>query len=165
MFEKLFGKSKQNSVEKFCAPLSGELVTIDRVPDPVFGQKMMGDGVAIIPSEGVLVSPVDGEIMQVFHTKHAIGIKTSSGLEVLLHIGLETVALNGEGFEVLVTEGQKVKSGDVLVNFDIQFLQEQGKEIITPLVITNSGDKVEGEISISNKTVTKGEVIFEIRIK
>lgn len=165
MFGKLFGKSKQSSVEKFYAPLSGELVTIDKVPDPVFGQKMMGDGVAIIPSEGVLVSPIDGEIVQVFHTKHAIGIKTNSGLEVLLHIGLETVTLNGEGFDVLVTEGQKVKQGDVLVNFDIQFLQSQGKEIITPLVITNSGDKVDGVISISNKAITKGEEIFEICIK
>lgn len=165
MLEKLFSKRKQNLVETLFAPLSGELVSIDNVSDPVFGEKMMGDGFAIIPSEGILVSPVKGEIVQVFHTKHAIGIKTNNGLEILLHIGLETVTLNGKGFDVLVTTGQKVKQGDVLVNFDIQFLLDQGKEIITSLVITNSNDKVDGIISVDNKAVTRGEEIIEIHIK
>lgn len=165
MFDKLFGKAKKSNVEEIYAPLSGELVSIDKVPDPVFGQKMMGDGIAIIPEEGLLVSPVDGKIVQIFHTKHAIGVESNNGLEILLHIGLETVELNGEGFEILVSEGQKVKVGEELVKFDIQFLQSQNKEIITPLVITNSTDKLEEAIGVNNSNISKGEKIFNCKLK
>lgn len=165
MFDKLFGKAKKSNVEEIYAPLSGELVSIDKVPDPVFGQKMMGDGIAIIPEEGLLVSPVEGKVIQIFHTKHAIGIQSNNGLEILLHMGLETVELNGQGFEVLVSEGQKVKVGDELVKFDIQFLQSQNKEIITPLVITNSTDKLEGTIEVNNSNISRGEKILSCKLK
>jgi len=92
---------------------------LEEVPDPVFAQKMMGDGIAIEPTEGTVVSPVNGEIVQFFPTKHAIGIKSETGVEVLIHVGLETVGMKGEGFEGLVEVGDKVKVGTPLLTFDI----------------------------------------------
>ncbi|WP_373419554.1 PTS glucose transporter subunit IIA [Bacillus sp. EAC] len=124
------------------APLTGEVNTLSEVPDPVFAEKMMGDGFAITPTEGKVVSPVDGEIVQVFHTKHAVGIRSNEGVEVLIHVGLETVKLNGEGFEAHVTEGQAVKAGDQLLTFDMNYIKENAKSIITPVIFTN-GDMLE----------------------
>ncbi|WP_028400652.1 PTS sugar transporter subunit IIA [Ectobacillus panaciterrae] len=138
MFKKLFGLgSKAQKEETIVAPLTGEVKNIEEVPDPVFAQRMMGDGIAIVPTEGIVVSPVDGEIVQVFHTKHAVGIKSKNGLEILIHVGLETVSLNGEGFEAHVASGQEVKAGDKLLTFDLAFIGEKAKSIITPMVITN----------------------------
>lgn len=102
----------------------GEVISLSEVPDPVFAQKMMGDGIAVIPKDGKVVSPVKGQIIQVFPTKHAIGIRTKHGLEVLIHVGLDTVELNGEGYEVTVSEGQKVKIGDPIMNVDIEFIEK-----------------------------------------
>jgi PTS system glucose-specific IIA component len=94
-------------------------VKLEDVPDPVFSGKLMGDGIAFLPSEGVVVAPADAEVIQVFHAKHAFGLRTNLGVELLIHIGLETVNLKGEGFEPHVVEGQKVKAGDKLVTFDL----------------------------------------------
>ena len=91
MFKKLFGLGSKTNEETIVAPLTGAVKNIEEVPDPVFAGRMMGDGVAIDPTEGVVVSPVDGEIVQLFHTKHAIGIKAKNGTEILIHVGLETV--------------------------------------------------------------------------
>ncbi|UOY91217.1 PTS glucose transporter subunit IIA [Ectobacillus sp. JY-23] len=137
MLKKLFGLSKTKKDELIVAPLTGAVKNIEEVPDPVFAQRMMGDGIAIVPEEGVVVSPVDGEVVQLFHTKHAIGIKSRNGLEILIHVGLETVNLNGEGFEAHVTTGQQVKAGDKLITFDLAFISENAKSTITPIVITN----------------------------
>ncbi|MEY9869119.1 PTS glucose transporter subunit IIA [Peribacillus sp. RS7] len=140
MFKKLFGNKEK--VEQLLAPINGQVINIEDVPDPVFSGKMMGDGIAILPEEGLVVSPIDAEVIQVFHTKHALGLRTKHGLELLIHIGLETVNLKGEGFEVHVTEGQRVKAGDKLVTFDIEFLKSKAPSIVTPIVVTN-GDLVE----------------------
>ncbi|TWI57958.1 PTS sugar transporter subunit IIA [Halalkalibacter nanhaiisediminis] len=147
MFKKLFGLDKKKEAtpvqpqqEMVHAPLTGKLIAIEDVPDPTFSQKMMGDGFAIEPSEGKVVAPVSGEIMQVFPTKHAIGIKTPGGAEVLLHIGLETVNMKGEGFTAHVKEGDKVKLGDALVDFDLDLVKEKAASTITPVVITNMDD-------------------------
>ncbi|KKK37685.1 PTS glucose transporter subunit IIA [Mesobacillus campisalis] len=153
MFKKLFGK-KEEPVKtiQLLAPLSGTAVDLETVPDPVFAEKMMGDGFAIEPTEGMAVSPVDGEIMQVFPTKHAIGIRAKNGAEILIHIGLETVSLNGEGFETFVSEGDKVKAGDKLVSFDLDIIRAKAKSIVTPVIITNTdqassfGEKAEGPV-------------------
>lgn len=118
------------------APMTGELVDITQVEDITFSQKMLGDGVAIIPSEGKLYAPADGKIVQVFHTKHAIGMDIK-GLELLIHVGMNTVELNGEGFTSHVVEGDKVKKGDLLLEVDLELLKEKGYPIETPLVITN----------------------------
>jgi sugar PTS system EIIA component len=153
MFKKLFGK-KEEPVKtiQLLAPLTGSAVDLETVPDPVFAEKMMGDGFAIEPSEGMAVSPVDGEIMQVFPTKHAIGIRAKNGAEILIHIGLETVSLNGEGFETFVREGDKVKAGDKLVSFDLEVIKAKAKSTVTPIIITNTDQAA----SIASKT--KGPV-------
>ena len=105
MFKKLFGKKEEPiKTVQLLAPITGTALSLDNVPDPVFSEKMMGDGIAIEPSEGIVVSPVDGEIIQVFPTKHAIGIRAKNGTEILIHIGLETVSLKGEGFETHVKQ-------------------------------------------------------------
>ncbi|CAH0272184.1 PTS system glucose-specific EIIA component [Peribacillus sp. Bi96] len=152
MFKKLFGK-KEN-VEQLLAPINGQVMNMEDVPDPVFSGKMMGDGIAILPEEGLVVSPLDAEVVQVFHTKHALGLRTKSGIELLIHIGLETVNLKGEGFEVHVAEGQSVKAGDKLVTFDIEFLKSNAPSIVTPIVITN-GELVE---KLEKTTITQAHI-------
>ncbi|UAL50765.1 MULTISPECIES: PTS sugar transporter subunit IIA [Metabacillus] len=166
MLKKLFGKKTEKQTEETVyAPLTGRLLNLEDVPDPVFSQKMMGDGMAIEPSEGILVSPVEGEIIQLFHTKHAIGIKSQTGMEILLHIGLETVAMNGEGFEAFVKEGDKVKPGDKLITFDLNLIKEKAASTITPIIITN-GDIIEN-VQKSPLGEVKGgsDKVFEIKVK
>lgn len=141
MLRKLFGKEKPTE-EILKAPVGGKVVSLEDVPDPVFSQKMMGDGVAIEPKDGQVVSPVEGEVIQVFPTKHAIGLKGKTGIEILIHIGLETVQMEGEGFETLVSQGDKVKVGDVLVRFDKNLIEEKATSSIIPFVLTN-GDIIE----------------------
>lgn len=145
MLKKLFGKSSEPVVEHITSPINGRVLDITEVPDPVFSQKMMGEGIAIEPAEGQVVSPVDGEIVQVFPTKHAVGIKTKSGLEILIHIGLETVTLNGEGFESFVQAGDKVVRGDKLIAFDLNIIKAKAASTITPMIITNT-DEVVGNL-------------------
>ena len=104
---------------KILSPMTGEAVGLGEVPDPVFSQKIIGDGMAVIPSEGKLLSPVDGEVISVADTKHAYGLRTAEGLELLIHVGLETVHLKGECFQVFVKPGDKVKAGDLLAEVDL----------------------------------------------
>ncbi|WP_370016508.1 PTS glucose transporter subunit IIA [Peribacillus sp. B2I2] len=165
MLQNLFQKKVKFQIEEIYSPLAGEVISLAEVPDPVFAQKMLGDGLAIIPMEGNLVSPIDGEIIQIFPTKHAIGIKSEKGLEILIHVGLETVELKGEGFEVLVEEGQFVKKGDAILNFDIEFLENKNKEIVTPIIITNTLEKLEGMEQISTAEVLRQELILKCNIK
>jgi PTS system glucose-specific IIA component len=162
MFKKFF--SKNTTIPKTIelkAYVSGTIVKLEDVPDPVFSEKMMGDGIAIEPIEGKIVSPVDGEIIQVFPTKHAIGIKTNNGVEILLHIGLETVAMNGEGFNAHVSQGEKVRVGDSLVTFDLELVKEKAKSTIIPIIITNTDkmEKIEKPI-LSGKVQAADQVIL-----
>ena len=120
---------------KILSPMTGEAVGLGEVPDPVFSQKIVGDGMAVIPSEGKLLSPVDGEIISVADTKHAYGLRTADGLELLIHVGLETVHLNGECFQVFVKPGDKVKAGDLLAEVDLAYLKERGINPITPVLV------------------------------
>ncbi|MDM5314574.1 PTS glucose transporter subunit IIA [Fictibacillus sp. b24] len=165
MFNKLFGKKEVKKEETVIAPLTGKIVNIEEVPDPTFAQKMMGDGIAIEPTEGVVVSPVDGEIVQFFHTKHAIGIQSEAGAEILIHVGLETVSMNGEGFEGHVNVGDKVKAGDKLLSFDLDLIKEKAASTVTPIVITN-GDAVESLDKRAASDATKGETsLLQIKMK
>ena len=120
---------------KILSPMTGEAVGLGEVPDPVFSQKIVGDGMAVIPSEGKLLSPVDGEIVSVADTKHAYGLRTAEGLELLIHVGLETVHLNGECFQVFVKPGDKVKAGDLLAEVDLAYLKEREINPITPVLV------------------------------
>lgn len=143
MLRKLFGKKEESAPteEIVVSPLNGKVIPLEEVPDPVFSEKMMGDGIAIIPEDGELLSPVDGEVLQVFPTKHAVGLKTKSGIEILIHIGLETVMMKGEGFTSLVKEGDRVRTGQPLISFNVDLVTEKAKSTVTPVIITN-GDKV-----------------------
>jgi sugar PTS system EIIA component len=138
MFKKLFGKKETVKTVELLAPVTGKTIPLEEVPDPVFAEKMMGDGMAFEPNEGRVVSPVEGTIIQVFPTKHAIGIRAVNGAEILLHIGLETVSMKGEGFTTHVKEGDSVNAGDLLVTFDLNLVREKAKSIVTPIIITNS---------------------------
>lgn len=149
----LFGKKY-----KLIAPLTGKLKNITEVNDITFAQKFLGDGVAIEPTDGVLLSPVEGKIVQVFHTKHAIGIE-SKGLEILIHIGMDTVELKGEGFTAFVNEGDKVSVGDKLVEFDIDFIKEKGFETDTAIVITNSDEFKSFEKQSGNVVAGQDEIM------
>lgn len=128
---------RKRKEEHIFAPMGGEVTPIEDVPDPIFSKKMIGDGVAIRPLEGRAVSPFDGEVIQVFPTKHAIGLRGESGLEVLIHIGLETVSLEGKGFETVVQTGDKVEKGDPLIRFNLEFIKANAADTITAIIITN----------------------------
>lgn len=120
---------------KILSPMTGEAVGLGEVPDPVFSQKIIGDGMAVIPSEGKLLSPVDGEVISVADTKHAFGLRTAEGLELLIHVGLETVHLKGECFQVFVKPGDKVKAGDLLAEVDLAYLKEREINPITQVLV------------------------------
>ncbi|WP_369902805.1 glucose-specific PTS transporter subunit IIBC [Bacillus manliponensis] len=142
--------------EEIAMPIEGKILPITEVPDQVFSGKMMGDGFAIEPTEGTVVSPVNGEIVNVFPTKHAIGIQSEGGKEILIHFGIDTVKLNGEGFEALVAQGDKVTQGQPLLKVDLAFVNENAPSTITPIVFTNLQ---EGQQIVMKKkgNVDKGE--------
>lgn len=143
------------------APVSGKLVKLEDVPDPVFSEGMMGYGVAIEPSHSTINSPVEGKVTMIAPTKHAIGIDTLDGAEILIHIGLETVELKGEGFEVQVSEGDSIKIGTPLVKFDKETIVEKGYNTITPVIVTNSSEF--SEIMPADVTnVEEGQTILNI---
>ena len=140
-------EAQQNTVhfkgltEEVYSVADGQVVALEQVKDPVFAQKMMGDGFAVEPANGNIVSPVSGTVSSIFPTKHALGLVTEAGLEVLVHIGLDTVSLEGKPFTVHVAEGQKVSAGDLLVTADLDAIREAGRETSTIVVFTN-GDVI-----------------------
>lgn len=127
------------------APLSGEIVALEQVPDPVFSDKALGDGAAILPENGKIYSPVNGTLVTIAATKHAYGFQSEDGLEVLVHVGLETVGLDGEGFTVHMEEGSAVKIGDLVAEADLSFIQGKGLPVITPVIICDGADGMEME--------------------
>ena len=156
-------EAQQNAVqykgltEEVYSVADGEVIALEQVKDPVFSQKMMGDGFAVEPANGNIVSPVSGTVSSVFPTKHALGLVTEAGLEVLVHIGLDTVSLEGKPFTVHVAEGQKVAAGDLLVTADVDAIREAGRETSTIVVFTNADAiqsvKLEQTGSLTAKTV------------
>ena len=146
---------------EFVAPANGEMIPIDKVEDDVFSQKMMGEGFAVVPENGEIASPVSGTIVSVFPTKHAIGIKTDDDIEVLLHMGIDTVDLGGEAFEIKVREGEKVKSGKVVATADLAKIQKAGK-MTTMIVVFTNGDKIKDYHYAKTGLVSRGETIGTI---
>lgn len=126
--------------ETLKSPLTGKIVPMTEVPDEVFASGALGKGLAIEPTIGELRAPADGVIATIFPTGHAVGMTTESGAEILMHIGMDTVELEGQGFEKMVAQGDQVKAGDLLVKFDIEVIKAAKKPIITPIVVTNSAD-------------------------
>ncbi len=152
MFKGLFKKKQPNDQDPMLVPLKGKIVNLEAVPDPVFAEKMMGDGFAIDPADGTIISPIDGEVITIFPTKHAISLKSKQGREILIHVGLETVQLNGDGFTPLVMDGQKIKKGQELLKVDFDAIKEKVPSILTPVVFTNLGE--------NEKVIVEGHEIF-----
>lgn len=124
------------------SPLAGKVKSIEEVNDEMFSTKALGDGFAVVPAEGPIVSPVEGKVISIFPTKHAISLKTKQGLEVLLHIGIDTVELNGSGFTIKVEEGDEVTASTILADVDFKFLESKGKSTDVIVIFTNLDKKV-----------------------
>lgn len=154
-------KSSSGSIE-IIAPLSGEIVNIENVPDVVFAEKIVGDGIAIKPAGNKIVAPVDGTIGKIFETNHAFSIESDDGIELFVHFGIDTVELKGEGFKRIAEEGQAVKKGDLIIEFDLALLEEKAKSVLTPVVISNM-DEIK-ELNKLTGSVTVGETVV-MRIK
>ncbi|MBY5011064.1 PTS system trehalose-specific EIIBC component [Streptococcus suis] len=144
------------------SPLTGEAKDLSQATDPVFSSGVMGKGIVIDPSEGKLFAPVDGEVSVLFPTFHAIGITTSTGIELLMHIGMDTVGLEGKGFTAHVKQGDKVKAGDLLIDFDIAVIKAAGLVAETPIIVTNQTDFDTQVIGNLPRTITQGETILTI---
>ena len=145
---------------KITSPLAGEVKELSQATDPVFAQGLMGRGVVIVPSQGELVSPVNGRVTVFFPTKHAIGILSDEGVEILMHIGMDTVNLEGKGFEGYVSQGDKVKVGDKLISFDIDMIKKAGYVTETPVIITNSDKYQLEELEQLPRVVERGSQLM-----
>lgn len=142
------------------APVTGAVIPIQEVPDPVFSQKMMGEGIAMVPSGGTIHSPVNGTVILIAATKHAIGIRADDGTEILIHVGLETVALNGKGFRLTINQGDKISIGQKLMEVDWEYIDKHAKSIVTPIVITNSQDGKKQYTLTEEKTAVQGKTVI-----
>lgn len=147
--------------QEFVAPANGQLIPIDQVQDEVFSQKMMGEGFAVVPENGEIASPITGTVVSVFPTKHAIGLKTTDGIEVLLHMGLDTVDLEGAPFEIKVHEGEKIKAGKIVADVDLAKIQAADK-LTTMVVVFTNGDKVKAYHYDKTGLVSRGESVGTI---
>ncbi len=157
-----FGFGKKEG-EVIGAPIEGEAVEISKVSDPTFGQEILGKGMAIIPSVGKVVAPVDGRVEMVFDTKHALSMKTAEGAELLIHIGLDTVSLKGAPFTTHVSAGQEVKAGDLMLEFDIEAIKKAGLEVISPVIICNTPDYKEVKVNVGKSVNVLDEVMTLIK--
>ena len=143
------------------SPIKGKTVELSQVSDPTFGECMLGKGVAILPEEGKVYAPADGEISMMFETHHAVSMVTTDGIELLIHIGLETVALKGEGFEAHVQSGDQVKKGDLLLSMDLEKIKSAGYDIISPVVVCNTDDYTD-VLGVLLEKVEPGDQIIKI---
>lgn len=152
------GTNKKSSI---FAPMNGEAVALEHVEDEAFSTGVLGAGLAIIPSEGRLFAPADGEITTFFPTGHAIGIRTREGVELLIHVGMDTVKLNGEGFMPRAVQGDKIKKGDLLLEFDINKIRTAGYSVTTPIIVTNTDDYKEVVVELVGK-VSQGDKLITV---
>lgn len=159
LFDKLFGSKENKSVEvEIYAPISGEIVNIEDVPDVVFSEKIVGDGVAVRPIGNKIVAPVDGVIGKIFETNHAFSMESKEGVELFVHFGIDTVELKGEGFTRIAQEGQSVKRGDTVIEFDLALLESKAKSVLTPIVISNM-DEISCIVKKSGEVVDRKSVV------
>lgn len=158
-------ESKANPTKKIVisSPLSGCAADLSTAPDEAFAGKMMGDGAVVTPTDSIVRAPEDGEIGFVFETKHAIGFYTEDGTSLLIHVGIDTVKLNGNGFEVLVKDGQKVKKGDPIMKLDLDYLKANAPSITTPVICTDLADNAEVRL-LTEGDIKAGDPLFEISI-
>ena len=156
-FKKLFGKK----TDDFYAPMAGKAAPISEVPDPTFAEGLLGNGIAIEPSEGKVYAPCDATVDMMFTTGHAVSLVADCGAEVLIHVGLETVSLEGKPFKVYAASGDKVKKGQLLMEVDLDAVKAAGLPIITPMLICNT-DEYPTFNTIVGKNVTNDDVVIEL---
>ena len=163
-FNKLFGKAEKAPSfdgNKLYAPLNGRAVPLSDVPDPTFAEGLLGNGIAIIPSDGKVYSPVDGTIETIFDTGHAIYMKSVTGVEILIHLGLETVSLGGAPFTALCKNGDTVKKGQLLLEADLDAIMASGLPIITPVLVSNSANFSAVETA-AGSFVTNDDIVISV---
>ena len=153
---------KQVDTITISSPMTGKVIPLSQVNDPTFAGELMGKGSAIIPTIGQALAPEDGEVVSLFRTKHAIGFVTHSGAEILIHIGIDTVKLDGQHFEAHVEAGSKVKKGDLLVSFDIDAIKQAGFEVTTPIIITNSDDYKDVQTIFMQDDIQAGDALLAL---
>ena len=156
-FKKLFGKN----TDKYYAPMAGKAVPITEVPDPTFAEGMLGNGIAIEPTEGKVFAPCDASVDMMFTTGHAVSLVADTGAEILIHVGLETVSLEGKPFTIHVANGDKVKKGQLLMEVDLEAVKAAGLKTITPMVICNTDDFPTFDTFVG-KDVTNDDVVIEL---
>ena len=161
LFDKLFGKKEAINPNHIYAPVAGEAVAITEVPDPTFSEGMLGNGIAIKPTDGKIYAPVNGTVETMFDTGHAVTLVSESGMEILIHVGLETVGLNGAPFQVKCKNGQKVNKGDLLIVADLDAIKAAGLPTITPVLVCNSDDYTTFNTT-TGKAVTNADVVMEL---
>lgn len=160
LFDKLFSKKEEGIV--LSAPVKGEAVQLSSVKDPTFGEEILGKGVAIQPAEGKVYAPCDGVVDLMFDTGHAVNLKSKDGVEILIHVGLDTVSLKGEGFKTYKNNEDPVKKGDLLIEFDMDLLKSKGFDVIVPMVICNTDDYKEVK-GLAGRNVVPGDAVIEIK--
>lgn len=159
LFQNLF--TKDSSI-RIGAPAVGELVSIKEVSDPTFSEEVLGKGAAIVPADGKFYAPVDGTVSTVFPTGHAAAITSREGVEILIHIGLDTVKLEGKHFTIHAVEGQEIKRGDLLLEADLDQIKAEGYDIITPVIICNSDEFSEVQM-MEPREVIQGDDILKLQ--
>ena len=156
-FDKLFGKK----LEEIYAPIAGKAVAITEVPDPTFAEGMLGNGIAIEPADGKVYAPCDATVDMMFDTGHAVSLVAESGAEILIHVGLETVGLEGKPFTVHVQNGDKVKKGQLLIEADLEAIKAAGLSTITPVLICNTDDYLTFKTHVDT-AVTNADLVIEL---
>lgn len=151
---------KNGEREDVYAPVDGQCIMLEDVDDEVFSKKILGDGVAVVPESDIIKSPINGKITHVFDTKHAYGITGSNGIELLIHVGIDTVRLGGEGFEAFVSEGDRVERGTPLAKVDLSLLKQRGFKYVIPVIVTNPEkfsvtDALQGDIEGDKSIIMK----------
>jgi PTS system N-acetylglucosamine-specific IIC component len=155
-------KPQSKAVLTLIAPVTGELVKLEDVPDEAFSSKLVGDGIAIKPTSDTVFSPISGTIVKIFNTNHALCIESNEGVEVIIHMGIDTVSLNGQGFERLVEEGEKVEIGDPLLKLDLDYLNIHAKSMISPIIISNIDNYAGVYIMAEQKVIAKKSDLFQV---
>lgn len=156
-FKNLFSKN----VDALYAPVAGKAVPVTQVPDPTFAEEMLGKGIAIEPTEGKVYAPCDATVDMMFETGHAVSLVADFGAEILIHVGLETVSLKGEHFTIRAKNGDKVKKGDLLIEFDLEAIRAKGFNTITPMLVCNSADYGTFKTNVGG-AVTNDDVAIEL---
>lgn len=157
LFQKLFGKA----TDDLYAPMAGKAVAIAQVPDPTFAEGMLGNGIAIEPTEGKVYAPCDATVDMMFPTGHAVSLVADCGAEILIHVGLETVSLEGKPFTIHAANGDKVKKGQLLIEVDLKAVEAAGLKTITPMVVCNTDNYPTFQTKV-DRDVTNADVVIQL---